>query len=80
MTAQRYFRRYWADCAPVIELFDSLAGAAAEEDMQGGDHRTTFRPHLSAHALEEGLASGSLMRVCPGSHYRLTEGMFHMHG
>ena len=63
MTARRYFRRHWADRAPVLELFESLAAAAAEEDAQGGDRRTAFRPHLSPGALEQGLAGGSLMRV-----------------
>ena len=64
MTARRYFRRHWAGCAPVIELFESLAAAAAEEEAQGGDRRTAFRPHLSPGALEVGLANGALMRVC----------------
>ncbi len=64
VTARRYFRRHWAGCAPVLELFESLAAAAAEEQAQGGDRRTSCRPHLSPGALDEGLANGSLMRVC----------------
>ena len=63
MTARRYFRRHWADCTPVIELFESLAAAAAEEEAQDGGRATAFQPHLSAGALEDGLANGSLMRV-----------------
>jgi hypothetical protein len=64
MTARRYFRRHWADCAPVIELFESLAAAAAEDEAQGSGRAAVFQPHLSAGALEDGLAEGSLMRVC----------------
>ena len=64
MTARRYFRRHWADCEPVLELFEALAAAAAEEDAQSGGRRTVFQPHVSAGALQEGLANGSLMRVC----------------
>ncbi len=63
MTVRRYVRRHWADCVPVLELFESLAAAAAEEAAQGGDRRTAFRPHLSPGALDEGLANGFLMRV-----------------
>ena len=63
MTSRRYFRRHWADCAPVIELFESLAAAAAEDEAQEGGRAAEFQTHLSAGAVEDGLADGSLMRV-----------------
>ena len=65
MTAQQYFRRHWAGCAPVADLVDSLAAAAAEEHVAPAAAEG-YRPHLGAGALEAALASGNVMRVRRG--------------
>lgn len=63
MQAQPYFRHYWAHCPPVVDLFESLAAAAAEDHVNPAGPGA-FQPHLSVGAVDEALASGSVMRVC----------------
>lgn len=66
MDAALYFRSYWAGCAEVADLFESLAAAAAEV-AAGGSGKASggagYVPHLSAGALEAGLDTGTLLQV-----------------
>ena len=65
MTPELYFRRYWGGCAPVLELFENLAAAAAAEEgsSTGAAAESDYEPHLGAAALEDGLETGELLQV-----------------
>ena len=65
LSSAEYFAQFWAHVPVVSDLYDSIQqsrqAAAAEESPSrdtGG-----YKPHLSAHTLEQALKSGTAVQV-----------------
>lgn len=70
MHPTKYFRCFWADCAPVADLFESRE-AAKQAAAAGGDSAakaSLYPAHLTPTALDTALASGSVLQVLSVTH------------
>ncbi len=60
-----YFRHFWAECIPVMELFESLEAArqAAADERSTPAKDSQYPAHLGASALDTALSSGDVLQV-----------------
>lgn len=66
LTSAEYFALYWPHAPVVSDLYESIQQsrpAAAAEESPSRNSRG-YKPHLSAHTLEQALNSGTAVQVC----------------
>lgn len=65
MHPNAYFRRFWADCTPVLELFESLEAArqVAADGAASPAKVVQYAAHLGASALDSAMSSGDVLQV-----------------
>lgn len=66
LTSAEYFAQYWADAPVVSDLYNSIQESrqAASAEESPSHNSRGYKPHLSAHSLEQALNSGTTVQVC----------------
>ena len=66
LSSAEYFTQYWAHVPVVLDLHDSIQQSRQAAAVEGSPSRSAggYKPHLSAHTLEQALNSGNATQVC----------------
>ena len=66
LTSVEYFAQYWGHVPVVSDLYDSIHQSRQAAAAEGSSSRNAgaYKPHLSAHTLEQALNSGTAVQVC----------------
>ena len=66
LTSAEYFAQYWSHVPVVLDLYESIQQSKQAAAAEGSPSRNagSYKPHLSAHTVQQALNSGTAVQVC----------------